>query len=154
MQELNQKGALVFIDFDGFKAVNDTYGHRVGDELLCLFGEKLRNYLSIKGKNQKVVSFNDPLPKIIPARLGGDEFILLIQDIKNENEIELILNSLFKQLFSKYTLFDQVEINLTGSAGVALFPEQGTKYDELMKLADIAMYEAKTSGKNKIQFSK
>lgn len=154
MLALNQKGALVFIDFDGFKAVNDTYGHRVGDELLCLFGEKLRNYLSIKGKALEIISPNEPLPKIIPARLGGDEFILLIQDIKNKNEVELILNSLFKQLFTKYTLFDDTEINLTGSAGIALFPQQGKKYDELMKLADLAMYEAKASGKNKIQFSK
>jgi len=153
MLEKNQKGALVFIDFDDFKAVNDTYGHRVGDELLSEFGKKLSVYLSLKGQNQETTSFETPLPKIIPARLAGDEFILLIQDIKNQQEVESIVENLFIKLFCEYKLFNEIEIHLTGSAGVALFPKHGLQYDELMKLADIAMYKAKTSGKNKIHFS-
>jgi len=133
--------------------VNDTYGHRVGDELLSEFGKKLSVYLSLKGQNQETISFETPLPKIIPARLAGDEFILLIQDIKNQQEVASIVENLFIKLFCEYKLFNEIDIHLTGSAGVALFPKHGLQYDELMKLADIAMYKAKTSGKNKIHFS-
>lgn len=154
MHKLDQKGALVFIDFDGFKAVNDTYGHRVGDELLFLFGKRLSHYLLLNNEGEQILSFTENTPSIIPARLGGDEFVILFQDIQDKNEIELKIKTLFESLFLKYALHDGVQLTLTGSAGVALYPENGLRYDELMRSADIAMYDAKSAGKNRIKFAK
>lgn len=152
MLKTNQKGALVFIDFDGFKAVNDTYGHRVGDELLLLFGKRLASFLSFNN-DDKIHSFTESLPLVIPARLGGDEFVILFQDIQNKSEIALKLQTLFENLFLKYKLHDGLELTVTGSAGIALYPENGLRYDQLMKSADIAMYDAKSAGKNRIKFA-
>ncbi|WP_298943514.1 diguanylate cyclase [uncultured Psychromonas sp.] len=154
MLKTNQTGALVFIDFDGFKAVNDTYGHRVGDELLFLFGKRLAAFLSFNSDDEQIHSFSECLPLVIPARLGGDEFVILFQDIQNKNEIALILETLFEKLFFKYELHDGVELTVTGSAGIALYPENGQRYDQLMKSADIAMYDAKSAGKNRVKFAK
>ena len=153
MLKTNQKGALVFIDFDGFKAVNDTHGHRVGDELLFLFGKRLASFLSFNSEYEQINYLTDNLPLIIPARLGGDEFVILFQDIENRKEVELKLQTLFEVLFLKYELHDGVELTITGSAGVALYPENGCRYDQLMKSADIAMYDAKSAGKNRIKFA-
>ena len=153
MSRLNKKGALVFIDFNDFKSVNDTHGHRVGDELLYLFGRRLERYFSLQKEKNDKISFYDTLPAVIPARLGGDEFVILFQNIENKKEIELKIKELFSEVFVEYELNGEIGLTLSGSAGVALFPEHGKKYDELMKLADIAMYGAKSLGKNKIQFS-
>ena len=154
MLKMNQKGALVFIDFDGFKAVNDTYGHKAGDELLFLFGGRLASCLSFNCEDKEVLSFSEHLPSIIPARLGGDEFVILFQNIKNKNEIEVKLQAIFESLFLKYELQDGVELTLTGSAGVSLYPENGQQYDQLMRSADLAMYDAKSAGKSRIKFAK
>lgn len=153
MAQKNQKGALIFIDFDGFKSVNDTYGHRIGDQLLYLFGQRLSTYLFPDNTHQKTLSFYEVLPDIIPARLGGDEFVLLFQNIQDKYSVEVKINEIFSEVFSEYKLSSDISLTLTGSAGVVLFPEQGEKYDELLKLADIAMYEAKSLGKNRVQFS-
>lgn len=154
MSNGNSKGALVFIDFDDFKLVNDTYGHRVGDELLFQFGKRISAFFLLGNEETKLDFFSDSLPEIIPARLGGDEFVILLSNVEDENEVKLRIEELFKVVFSEYILYDEITLMLTGSAGVALFPDYGKTSDELMKLADIAMYEAKKSGKNTIMFSK
>lgn len=154
MLKLNKKAALVFIDFDGFKSVNDTYGHRVGDELLYLFGKRLTEHLSLNYEDKDMLYFDESIPEIMAARLGGDEFVILFQNIRDKDEVQLKINALFKDVFSNYNFYEKLELTLTGSAGVALFPEHGKTYDELLKLADIAMYEAKTAGKNRVRFSK
>jgi GGDEF domain-containing protein len=154
MSKLNKKAAFVFVDFDGFKSINDTYGHRIGDELLYLFGKRLKEYFSLDYDNKEMLSFYESLPSLILSRLGGDEFVILLQDIKNKDEVEKKLVELFKELFSKYHLYNNIEINLTGSAGVALYPQDAQNSSELLKLADIAMYDAKKTGKNKIVFFK
>lgn len=148
------KGALVFIDFDGFKSVNDTYGHRAGDQLLHLFGQRLINRLSFDIDGLERLLHCDTLPDIIPARLGGDEFVLLLQNVNNQEEVANFINSLSEALFLQYNLSDNVQLTLTGSVGIALFPEHGKQYDQLMRAADVAMYNAKSSGKNKISFAK
>ena len=150
----NKQGALVFIDFDAFKLVNDTYGHRVGDELLYLFGKRLLKYFSLNKVCDEKLSFYDALPTTIPARLGGDEFVILFQDIKDKNEVELTIRSLFTEVFSKYTLKGGIKLTLSGSAGIALFPENGNRHNELLRMADLAMYDAKSSGTNNIKFAK
>lgn len=153
MFKLNQKGALIFIDFDGFKNVNDIYGHRVGDELLYRFGQRLAGHLSFDPTNFNTVELLKTPPKVIPARLGGDEFVVLLQDIQHKTQVEEIIKQLFKTMFSRYSLSEDLELTLTGSIGISLFPEHGHTYDELMKSADMAMYKAKSAGKNCIHFS-
>jgi len=154
MKNNGQHGALIFIDFDGFKAVNDNYGHQIGDELLYIFSQRIIQHFYAIDTHTKTLSFYDALPNIIPARLGGDEFVILIQNIKNKNELELMIQKLLMNIFAKYHLGGQTEFILTGSTGVALFPENGQTSDDLIKMADIAMYDAKSKGKNQIQFSK
>jgi len=155
MDRLDQKGALVFIDFDGFKQINDTYGHRAGDELLSLFAKRIMKHFSLWNENGKLFLFNESnLPKEIPARLGGDEFVILMRDIDDELEVKLKIEELFKDVFSNYELYDGVNITLQGSAGVAIFPKDGKKYNEILRSSDIAMYDAKAAGKNTIMFYK
>ena len=134
--------------------MNDTYGHRVGDELLFQFGKRVSEFFSLGNKEERIVSFSESLPQIIPARLGGDEFVILLQNVEDKNAVKLKIEALFQAVFLEYTLYGEITLTLMGSAGIALFPEQGKTYDELMKLADIAMYDAKNSGKNTIRFSK
>jgi len=153
MSQKGQQAALIFIDFDGFKLVNDTYGHRVGDELLHLFGKRLADFLSFDTNDLDNELCSHISSAQIPARLGGDEFVILFQNIKDTKELELHIRALFEQLFAEYTLYDDVSILLTGSAGVAIFPDNGRSYDQLMRSADLAMYAAKQAGKNCIEFS-
>lgn len=154
MLNLNQKGALVFIDFDGFKSVNDTYGHRIGDELLFQFGKRLTQHLSLTADNNEALSFSNESAQVIPARLGGDEFVILFQNIEDKNEVELKVKVLLEKVFLQYDLSEKIQVTITGSAGIALFPEHGQKYDQLMSAADIAMYDAKSGGKNRMLFAK
>ena len=154
MAKNDQKGALVFIDFDGFKAVNDTYGHKAGDELLSLFGKRLISSLSLDSTILDKLLYSNMLPNTIPARLGGDEFVILFQNIMTQDEVELVIQNLFDSLFTTFPLSEGIKLTLTGSAGIALYPDDGQEYDQLMRRADLAMYEAKSSGHGKIQFAK
>jgi GGDEF domain-containing protein len=153
MNTSNEKGALVFIDFDAFKQINDTYGHRIGDELLSLFAKRMMNHFSLFTEDgQLFLTDIKTLIKEIPARLGGDEFVILFRNIKNEEEVKKKIEELFEDIFSNYNLSEDIEIELQGSAGVAMFPKDGQKYNQLLKAADIAMYDAKAAGKDTIRF--
>lgn len=153
MKEQNQKGALVFIDFDGFKNVNDTYGHRAGDELLGLFANEITKHFSLCKELNSAFKFDsNKLPDVIPARLGGDEFVILFKNIKDMEEIKIKIYELFEKVFIEYSLYGGIKLKLNGSAGVACFPKDGKKYKDLLRAADIAMYDAKKSGKNTIRF--
>jgi diguanylate cyclase (GGDEF)-like protein len=150
MAPSKSQGALVFIDFDDFKLVNDNYGHQVGDDLLFSFAKRLVDYFSIESHSHDLLPYFNTLPEVIPARLGGDEFVILIRNVNSINEIELMIQGLFKQVFSTYHCAGHIEINLTGSAGITLFSADGTQFETLMQSADMAMYEAKSKGKNRI----
>ena len=153
LEQENQKAALVFIDFDGFKGVNDTYGHRAGDELLTLFARRIIEHFSLGCKFEKSCQCDSSeLPGIIPARLGGDEFVILFRNIKNIDSVKDEIQSLFDDVFTHYDLYGGVKLKLTGSAGVAIFPKDGQTYSKLLKSADTAMYDAKKAGKNTIRF--
>ena len=127
-----QKLAILMLDLDEFKKVNDTYGHNIGDQLLKGVANRLLNMFR-KG---------DTI-----ARWGGDEFILLLPEIRQaevaKNVAERILHS-----FNKPFEFDGLKIEITASIGVALFSEDGPDADTLIKNADIAMYHAKDAGRN------
>ncbi|MBP2642876.1 MAG: sensory box/GGDEF family protein [Firmicutes bacterium] len=131
--------AVVYIDIDNFKYLNDTFGHTHGDLVL----EEVANRMS------KFIRRGDML-----ARIGGDEFLLLVENLEQvtmRDTIETILFSL-QTAFEKIFLIGDRECILSVSSGVALYPEDGTELDDLIKHADIAMYEAKYSGKNTYQF--
>lgn len=129
--------ALFFIDLDHFKPVNDTYGHQFGDKLLRRISEDLKNYL---GKDN------------IIGRLGGDEFTTILENAKNIDEVSEIANNLCRILATPMTL-DHIDIHVSASIGVSLYPNDGKDIDTLLFQADEAMYRAKQEGGNRVCFS-
>ncbi|MBF0127192.1 MAG: EAL domain-containing protein, partial [Magnetococcales bacterium] len=135
--ERNQsRMALLFVDLDRFKWVNDTLGHDAGDLLLIQAAQRMKN----------VVRKSDTV-----ARLGGDEFTIILSDILHESMVELVARKILEQLAIPFRLPGQ-EVAISGSVGIALFPDDGTSALELAKNADSAMYQAKASGRNTFGF--
>ena len=136
------KGAVIFIDLDDFKPVNDNFGHHVGDLLLIKVSEIL---LDCVRKEDTV------------ARMGGDEFVVLIDHLSNEtasdhHENILKISNKIRERIEKTHILEEKEINISASMGVVLFPEEFKDTTEIIKAADEAMYESKKSGKNKVVF--
>ncbi|QCI28798.2 EAL domain-containing protein [Caminibacter pacificus] len=127
-----QKFCLLFLDLDNFKEINDFYGHSVGDALIIEVANELKNFV----KSDEVIT-----------RIGGDEFILLLNDC-DTIELNKRLNELLKRLDKKW-IIRNYELSTSASVGVAIYPHDGKSFDELLKNADIAMYEAKHRGRNK-----
>lgn len=138
-------GAIIFIDLDGFKEVNDDLGHNAGDEVLKKISRRLKEQsCSIAGNDVKQ----------FVARLGGDEFVILLEGL-NKNDIaealskvtEKTLQSCSKSLGKKFNKF-----SLTASIGVVTFPDQSIDVTDLLHFADLAMYKSKKQGKNCCSF--
>lgn len=132
----NMKIALIFIDLDNFKNINDSLGHATGDMLLQSIAKRL----------QGVIDGNNTI-----ARLGGDEFIIVLTDIKNKNDILIIAQTLLNSLAKEFQI-QAHKIFITSSIGISVYPDNGENSDVLLKNADIAMYRAKELGKNNFQF--
>ena len=128
--------AVLFIDLDNFKEVNDTYGHAMGDELLTLFSQRLQSQL----RNDDTL-----------ARFAGDEFVILLGSVKNTQHLPLIASKIVNCVRKPFLLAEQ-EVNVGMSVGVATFPNDGVSAEELFKNADTAMYYAKSEGKNTYRF--
>ena len=126
---------LLFIDLDGFKAVNDSLGHAVGDELLKIMATRLK----------QVIRAVD-----IVARLGGDEFIVGVLDATSREQIEHVSEKLLDVISRPCSLAGR-DIILSGSVGVCIYPEDGADAKSLLKCADFAMYAAKQAGKNRVR---
>ena len=124
--------AVVFIDLDSFKAINDTLGHLVGDEVLI---EVANRFTAV------------PDPHYIAARPGGDEFYVLVKDVSNLSEVENVLRKITRK-FKEPFFVHGTEMFLSASAGISIYPADGNSSTELIKNADMAMYEAKSNGKN------
>lgn len=137
----NKKFAVLFMDLDAFKRINDTLGHNVGDHLLKIVSDRLRETI----RPSDLVSRSDQSNNL--ARLGGDEFTILIPDL---DRVENALNVAHrvKDAMRRPFLIDGHEIFVTASIGISLFPEDGDDCDSLLKYADTAMYHAKNCGKN------
>ncbi|MVW76851.1 EAL domain-containing protein [Pseudomonas xionganensis] len=136
-----QYAALIFLDLDDFKNVNDLYGHQVGDELLCQVAERLRNNLR-------------ELDTV--ARLGGDEFVILLEGLEPFAEeagaqVEHIGSGLLLALREPYEVYGQ-RFHNSASLGVVLFNDELQTVDELMQRADLSMYSSKAAGKNALSF--
>ena len=129
-----QRGlALVYLDVDGFKEVNDTYGHEAGDQLLIALAQRLRN--NLRG--------GDTL-----ARLGGDEFVAVLADLDSRVECEHVLHRLLQATTTPIEI-GQTIVQVSASFGVTLYPQDGGDADTLLRHADQAMYQAKQAGKNR-----
>jgi diguanylate cyclase (GGDEF)-like protein/PAS domain S-box-containing protein len=127
--------AVLFIDLDGFKAVNDTYGHQAGDELLIDVADRLNS-------NIREVD--------TVARLGGDEFVLILTDINMRQNVTHVTRKLMESLNEPYLGLETPTV--TPSIGIALFPEDGMDMETLIESADKAMYSVKSKNKNGYQF--
>lgn len=123
---------VLYLDLDGFKVVNDSFGHRVGDELIVQVAKRLA----------------DALPKGIRLfRLGGDEFALLQDDVKGISDLEIMAQDLMQVACAAYPVA-KMEMLITASIGISHYPSHGDDVDTLLKRADVAMYKAKSIGHN------
>lgn len=127
--------ALIFVDIDRFKFINDSMGHSSGDCLLQFFAERL----------SKNVRLSDTV-----ARLGGDEFVIILQNVGNEKDVNFIVANILEQIRLPISLYDH-SIQVTASMGGALYPQHGKSVDDLIYKADIAMYEVKQQGRDSFQ---
>ena len=140
--------AIMFIDLDNFKRVNDTLGHGAGDELLRIVSTRLAS--SLRGHDSITFQSGEQNSRSI-ARLGGDEFIVLLQDLRGPSDATGIARRLVATLAEPVTI-DAKEIFVGGSIGVAIYPDDGTDADTLLMNADTAMYRAKEAGRGGFQF--
>lgn len=128
--------AVLFVDLDRFKKINDRLGHDVGDLLLIEVSKRFQNCLRTRD---------------IVARQGGDEFTLMLPDVHSQKNAGFIAERLLTALNKPFFIKNE-ELSITPSIGIAMFPDHGANVTELMKHADIAMYRAKATGKNKFVF--
>ena len=130
--------AVLFMDLDGFKHINDSLGHLIGDKLLQSIAKRLTEQI----RTPDTVS-----------RQGGDEFVVLLQDIKNHEDVAIAAKRII-QAVSQVHSIDEHELHITASIGVSLYPEDGLNAETLMKNADTALYQAKDLGRQCYKFFK
>ncbi len=140
----NNTLALYFIDVDDFKRINDSYGHAVGDQLLTTISQRLQNAV-----HHSVPGFLNIDCKV--ARLAGDEFLVAIADIKRKNDVEIYGDKLLKSI-NKPVVIDGISIDVHTSIGVAATQDSDIEPAALLNHADVAMFEAKKKGKNRIGY--
>ncbi|WP_333871543.1 EAL domain-containing protein [Desulforamulus putei] len=131
-----KKLAVLFVDLDNFKTINDSLGHHTGDKLLKKIARKLTACL----RESDTVS-----------RVGGDEFVILLSDIISIDDTDKVANRIL-ELFNQPIKINNYELYVTGSIGIALYPDHGKSERAILKNADIAMYKAKGKGKNGFQY--
>ncbi|WP_018953095.1 putative bifunctional diguanylate cyclase/phosphodiesterase [Thioalkalivibrio sulfidiphilus] len=129
--------AILFLDLDRFKVVNDSLGHAYGDELLRQVSDRLRRRLREE----------DTL-----ARWGGDEFIVLVDEVDDPQGLSLLAEGILAELAEPYRLSNGQEVFVGGSIGISLYPEDGRSAEQLIMKADTAMYQAKDQGRSNYQF--
>ncbi|WP_017729442.1 bifunctional diguanylate cyclase/phosphodiesterase [Halalkalibacterium ligniniphilum] len=130
MQEKDTKLAILYLDLNRFKFINDTYGHVTGDELLKLTGDRLKNFIGEQG---------------IVCRMGGDEFLIIVPIVEDDliqQQIEQVAFEI-EQVISTPAFVEEQEFHLSASMGISLYPDHGTDMTSLFKSADTAMYRAK-----------
>jgi diguanylate cyclase (GGDEF)-like protein len=129
--------AVVFVDLDRFKTINDSLGHHVGDQVLLSVAKRLRS----------AVRASDTV-----GRYAGDEFTLLLRHVISKDDVGRVAEKLLSLLEAALTIDDGRELHLTASVGVAFFPEDGKSPESLIRHADAAMYSAKNLGRNRFHF--
>ena len=129
--------AFCYIDLDGFKLINDSYGHAAGDFLLIEVAKRLSEY----GRNSD-----------LKVRLGGDEFLLIFPDLKEPTHAKIIAEKILNGISKPYC-FKNLELIIKASIGISIFPQNGSSLEDLVKAADLAMYEVKHQGRNGIKMN-
>ena len=129
--------AVLFLDLDNFKKVNDVLGHDIGDHLLQEMASRL----------QKDVRMSDVI-----SRLGGDEFTIILENIKSKNEIATVAQKIITSISDKPFLIKKNDLFITSSMGISVYPHDGNNIKDLVKNSDVAMYKAKQNGGNNYQF--
>ncbi|MCU7835120.1 MAG: EAL domain-containing protein [gamma proteobacterium symbiont of Taylorina sp.] len=132
----NSKMALLFIDLDHFKEINDSMGHNIGDEVLKIITQRLN----------KIIRKEDTL-----ARLGGDEFTVIVEDLKQGQDASLLAQKIIEFLAEPIKI-ENNSLYVSSSIGISLYPSDGDCSQNLLKYADSAMYKAKDEGRNNFQF--
>jgi diguanylate cyclase (GGDEF)-like protein len=140
--------ALLFLDLDQFKRINDTLGHHVGDDLLRVVAQRLRSV--IRTDESAVVPRGRTLERDV-CRQGGDEFIVLLDGVTNEEQATRAAERVIERLAQPIAIGGQ-ELFVSASIGIVLYPRDGEDLDALLKNADIAMYHAKSEGRNCFAF--
>jgi diguanylate cyclase (GGDEF)-like protein len=132
----NQRCALLFIDLDNFRLLNNGYGHRVGDEMLAIVAGRLRGIIG---------------PPHLVGRRGGDELVALLVDIPGPDQAVDVAKALIKSISEPVAILG-MEVSVTPSVGISFFPQDGVDLDSLLNAADAAMYQAKESGRQTYAF--
>lgn len=135
--ETRQEFAVMLIDLDGFKAVNDTHGHAAGDQVLKVISQRLKGRCRSSRSRDMV------------ARLGGDEFAFILSDLRDHpSMVRQIARELLEIIALPIKLDNEISVQVGGSIGIAIFPADGSTRDDLLAAADAAMYTVKHQGKN------
>ena len=132
-QRAGEKLAILFLDLDHFKAINDTLGHPVGDQLLREIARRVRH--CIRGAD-------------LVARLGGDEFVVMVEGVSERHSLQVLASKILGEV-ARQTVLDGHDVKATASIGVAVFPEDGANVTALLAAADMAMYRAKALGRDR-----
>ncbi len=136
--------ALMYLDLDEFKRINDTLGHDAGDDILKAVGKRLQRVI-------EKIMLAHPRLALELARLGGDEFVLIACGLKNEKTVEQLAKRISRAL-SWPLVYKRYELVITPSIGISLYPQDGRSVQSLMKNADTALYDAKRAGRNEYKF--
>ena len=138
--------AVLFIDLDRFKTINDTLGHDAGDQLLQEIGARLKQTLRASDVIARL-----EVDEGVVARLGGDEFVILIEEVNDLSQLKTVSHRILSAVIKPMIIMGE-ECRITASIGISIFPKDAEDEQSLMKNADIAMYFAKEEGKNNFQF--
>lgn len=136
-ERYNKSFALLFIDLDGFKSVNDIYGHKAGDDVLKEAANRIRSHI----RKMDTV-----------ARIGGDEFLVVLTDVQSPSDARLVAEKTVSSLGQPFLIAGEQQNVIGGSIGISIYPTDGLEMDVLIKRADEAMYEVKKSGKSSYRF--
>ncbi len=152
------QGLMFFIDLDGFKAANDTFGHDCGDDILRQFSKRIQTILNLDNSSNlldmETTTNNAKLEdqnNAIVARLGGDEFAIFIPNISDQNLAQKLADEIIESVNQPFKLGCH-EANIGASIGISSMPKDSDDFERLLKYADVAMYHAKKTGKNKAEF--
>ncbi|MEE9572646.1 MAG: diguanylate cyclase, partial [Candidatus Neomarinimicrobiota bacterium] len=132
----NSSMALIYIDLDQFKKINDSFGHSLGDELLKIVSKRLRE--CVRGADTV-------------SRLGGDEFTIILSELKNISDAGKVSEKIISIMEEPFELENQ-EVNISPSIGISIFPDDASDMETILKNADAAMYHAKSKGRNNYQY--
>ena len=147
----DEEFALLFLDLDHFKQVNDTLGHDAGDDLLRQVSERLTSVVRESDAVGRAIGGETETPEHTVARLGGDEFVVLLGRIQRAEDAARVAQRIAASIGEPYTI-GETEVRVTTTIGISVYPADGADAETLLKHADVAMYHAKERGRNGYQF--